>query len=622
MSGIAAVFMPDGRAADPAVLTVMLDAMKVRGPHGRSEWTSGQTALGFLAFHATPEAVGEPQPYVDSRSGHVLVFDGRLDNRDELFDAIEGRVSRGDGDAAYAAAAFDRWGADAPAHFVGDFALVLWDPATRQMFCARDVMGVRPLCYARTRDGALLVASEIRALLATGRVDDRVNEGKALELLAEGRPRCEETLYAAIRYVAPARSLTAGCAGITERRYWDFDPGRTVRYARDGDYIDHARHLLTQAVRACARAIGRTGLLLSGGVDSSAIVALAAAEGIDCEALSVVFPGRACDESRFIRDVAMHCGVPSTLIEYAPQDRQWYDRSVEEYADLPDYPNGVMLDPLREYAAQSSVRVLLTGCGGDEWFTGSRFHYADWLRHGALLRTARQVVSDARVRGVRWSASTVVRFGVWPVLPAGMRARIVHARPGLRRKIVPDWIGPEAAARTALESRIAFTVTPREGESHAQAEIRSYASGRSAHSEEMDDRSASRAGVEQRHPFYDRRLMEFAYALPEDQRWRGQYIKRLLRTAIHELPDSVRWRTTKAEFSPVYLDAVARYGAMETPRLVERGWVRSRAFDDRAARLHAGPLWMMLAMEQWLESNSTRSPYGRYEGQAKTRALA
>lgn len=630
MSGIAAMFMPDGRPADPAVLTVMLEVMKVRGPHGRSAWNGGQAALGFLAFHSTPEAVAERQPRIDSGSGRVLVFDGRLDNRDELFEAVDGRVSRGDGDAAYAAAAFDRWGADAPAHFVGDFALVLWDPSTRQLLCARDVMGVRPLCYANTREGALLVASEIRALLATGLVDDRVNEGKALELLAEGRACCEETLYSAIRYLPPARSLTAGPSGVAIRRYWDFDPGRTVRYARDEDYVDHARHLLVQAVHACARTIGRTGILLSGGMDSSSVAALAAAQGINCEALSVVFPARSCDESRFIEDVTTYCGVPSTRVAYAPQSREWYERSVEEYADVPDYPNSAMFEPLREHAARSGTRVLLTGYGGDEWFTGSRFHYADWLRAGALFRVARQAVSDAQVRGLGWSASAVVRFGAWPMLPAVVRAGILHARPALRGKIVPDWIGPEAAARAALESRIAFKVTPREGESHAQAEIRSYASGMAAHSEEMEDRAASRAGVEQRHPFYDRRLMEFAYALPEDQRWRGAYIKRLLRTAVHELPDSVRWRTSKAEFSPVYLDAIIRQRAAGLPRLVERGWITPVAFDqmseyvreavasnDRLAIVRAGSFWILLAIEQWLEFATMRSHYGRYNRYAE-----
>src|SRR5688572_29343610 len=114
MSAVAAVFMTDGGPADPGVLAAMLEVLGGRGPHGRTGWREGSVALGFLPFHATPESVTERQPHLDPRSGSVIAFDGRLDNRDELVDSLEGAVSNRDGDAAFAAAAFDRWDTEAP----------------------------------------------------------------------------------------------------------------------------------------------------------------------------------------------------------------------------------------------------------------------------------------------------------------------------------------------------------------------------------------------------------------------------------------------------------------------------------------------------------------------------
>lgn len=633
MSGLAAVFIPDGRPADPAVLSVMLDAMRVRGPDGTSAWHRGPAALGFLALHTTPESQHERQPYEDPRTGRVVVFDGRLDNRDDLIAALAGAASPRDGDAALALAAFERWGTDAPVHLLGDFAFTLWDPAARRILCARDVMGVRPLCYAQTNDGALLIASEMRALLATGLVDASINEGRALEFLSERGYHGTETLYTAITRLAPAHTLIAGPSGIRTHRHWDFDAGASIRHRRDEDYVEHARHLLTQAVRAQTRAVGRVGISLSGGVDSSALTALTSAAGVECEGFSVVFPGRPCDETPFIDAVSAHCGVPATKVPYQPARPGWYAQNTSDYQDLAEYPNGVMLDGAHARASASGVRVLLTGCGGDEWFAGSRFHYADWLRQGAAARIVRQLTADVAVRGPRRAMLNLAMFGVWPVLPGAVRSGIKHVVRSKSREVVPAWIHPDTASRTGLASRIAFKVSPREGETFAQAEMRLLMTiGIQAHNEEMDDRSMTRAAVEHRHPFYDRRIMEFAYALPEDQRWRGRYRKHLLRSAVPELPEAIRWRQDNAEFTGVMIDGLRSVMRPSVPRLSERGWIVPEVFLEMHGRcrraLASGdacrwplvmPLWMMFAVECWLEQTMTRSHHDR---RTETAAIA
>ncbi len=625
MSGIAAIVKTEG-SADRAVLSRMLESMSSRGPDGASLLSAGPAALGFLALHTTPESLNERQPYIDPRSSRVVVFDGRLDNRCDLLEALDGAVSLHDGDAAFVAAAFDKWGIDAASHLIGDFALAVWDPHRRRLFGARDVMGVRPFCYARGSDGSLLVASEMRGLLATRLVDDGINEARVLEFLSERGYHQSETQYTAIVRLPPAHALVAEDGAVRTFRFWDFGEGRSPRYRRDAEYAEHLRHLLQQSVRAASRTIGPVGIFLSGGVDSSALTAIAAHDGIDCEAFSVVCPGQPHDESHFIRAVSTHCGVRVTELPYDSTPADWYIANARDYADLPEYPNGTMLDELRARGAASGVRVMLTGCGGDEWLTGSRFHYADWLRDGDVVRVIRQFGSDLVAKGPRRAANYLAMCGVWPVLPQALRRSVKRVVKPKARQIVPDWIASDAAARTSLESRIAFKVTPRAGERFAQAEMRLLlAIGVEAHSQEMDDRSMTRGGVEHRHPFFDRRIIEFAYGLPEDQRWRGPYIKHVLRAAVPELPDAVRWRRDKAEFSDVITDGVQRIVARPAPRLLERDWIvpgvvadmrdrfqRAIAARDRTAWQLGMPLWMIFAVETWLESLETRSRHDRY----------
>jgi asparagine synthase (glutamine-hydrolysing) len=624
VSGIAAVLMPDGQAVDSRVIATMLDSMTARGPDGTTMWQSGPLGLGFLALHTTPEAVREPQPHIDRATGRAIAFDGRLDNRDDLIEALGGTVTHHDGDAALVVAAFNRWGTDAAIRLVGDFALAIADPAARSLLCIRDVIGVRPLCYARSRTGALFVASEMRALLATGMVDEAINEARALEFLSERRYDSAETLYTNVLRLPPAHVLTADHRATRAFRYWDLDPAKNVVYRRDEEYLEHSGELFGRVVRAQTRSSTRVGVLLSGGVDSSAVAALAVSTGAACEALSIIFPGQPCDESAFIRDVAERYGIVSTVIEHRPQSPQWYEQSIEDYGDLPDYPNGAMLDPLRERAAASGVRVLLTGAGGDEWFDGSRFHYADWLRRGALMRVARYLTSDVVSRGVRMTASDFAILGVWPTLPPSLRGVIKRVvSPGTRR-VVPEWIPAGAAVRTALEARIAFKVTPRDGESFSQADMRTgMALGSQVYMAEMDDRSASRAGVEQRNPLYDRRVIEFAYGLPEEQRWRGSCRKYLLRQAV-DLPPAVRARRDKAEFSDVIIQALHSLKRTSVPHLCERGWIVPEVFadmHDRFCRLTdagdprrwqlAMPLWMLFAVDRWLEHAVKRRRHER-----------
>ena len=618
MSGIAAIFTRSARPADARDLATMLSAMRWRGGNGSATWLGGGVALGAETRHVTPESIGEPHPFVDRRTGVVVLLDGRLDNRDDLRIELHHSVSGKDGDAAYIAAAYERWGANVAERLVGDFALVVWDPRHQRLTCARDVMGVRPLYYAAAADGTLVVASALSAILATGLVPDDLNEARALEHLVERGQHTSETLYSSVMRLAPAHSLVATRSAVAISRHWDLTPGRILRYRDDREYVAHAQQVLGQAVRAQSRADGRVGILLSGGIDSSAVSAIAAAAGVECETVTVTFPGQDCDESSMASAVAASCGFNWHAVPYAPKGLDWYAASAQRHLDLPDYPNGAILEPARRLAHDAGVRVLMTGFGGDEWFTGSPYRYADWLTNGAWMRAAGAFVDEVRLRGWRYPSREALLCGAWPVLPD--RARRTVKRAIGRRDMLPPWIPIDAAQRIDLLARVSVRVTPRRGETFAQADLRTIAmSGFRVHSEEMEDRATLESGIEQRSPMYDRRVIEFAFALPDEQRWRGTMRKCLLREAAGERLAPIRNRRDKAEFSGTYLDALAA-AAGEYPLLEARGWidaaavreVRRRAADYRTSGDHrfwglVTPLWMFHALETWLAATRRRA---------------
>jgi asparagine synthase (glutamine-hydrolysing) len=214
-----------------ATLRRMLDSMRSRGPDGATSWADGHAAIGYLSLVTTPEARAERQPFVDRLTGHVVVMDGRLDNRDDLLGMLDGAVAAADSDVDFVAAAYRRWDVDAFSRLLGDFALAIWNPAARTLTCARDVMGVRPLCYAWSDDGDLLVASEVRALLATGLVPSDINEARALEHLAGQEQHRTETLFRRISRIAAGHVVVFGAGReVRSRAVWSVVPPPAALY--------------------------------------------------------------------------------------------------------------------------------------------------------------------------------------------------------------------------------------------------------------------------------------------------------------------------------------------------------------------------------------------------------
>ncbi|MDE3154718.1 MAG: hypothetical protein KGN76_06425 [Acidobacteriota bacterium] len=592
MSAIAGVLRFDGAPADAALLARMLDSMRHRGTDGRGVWTADGATLGTLARHTTPESVGERQPLVCEDRGLVLVFDGRIDDREAIARRLEadGFPVRGGTDAEIVLRACERWGSACPAHLLGDFAFAIWDRGRRRLFCARDIIGVRPLCYRTTASG-LQFASEPQALLQDAGFGPRPNEGMVAEHLAGIVTSRRETVVDGLMRLQPAHLLEAGPEGISERRYWTPDPARTIRYRTDREYEEHLRAVFRDAVRDRLRARTRVGVMLSGGLDSSSIAGMAAVLHRDepgvpaLETVSLTFPGRPCDEAPYAEAVNRMWGIrghaiPDPRVPWVPVA----EREARRYADVPGTPSLTNAEVFAALPRTAVPPVFLFGAGGDEWLRGSPARYADLLGAGRIGRLARQLAHDARTDDfVGWPAA--LRQAVWPLLPEPLRRMLKTA---VRHDVVPPWVAPDLVTRTALRDRLAQFRTGLQFASRAQIDgYQEATSGEATLAMERLDRALAFLGVEGRHPFHDRRLIELALAFPPDQLWRDGQAKSLTRRAFADLlPPAVRQRTGRPDYAHLMADALVAHGQAATqawPAVTARGWV----VKDRLAAEHA-----------------------------------
>ncbi len=601
-----AIVQLDGASPGPQILHQMGASLAAIPHESQRQWVGRGAALGALVSSTTTEEALTEQPLVDEPSGLSALLAGRLDNRSELAAQL-GVDERLRSDVHLVLRAFERWGAAAFEHLMGDFAATVWDGHRRQLWCARDPSGACPV-YFRVAGHRVLLSSDIVALLAPEETVEPDEVAIAARLAGHVVDN-ERTLYRNIRRLPPAHRMRVDDHGVTINRFFDHDFGARLRLKDDREYAEHFRGHLQDAVQDQSRAQSPLAVDLSGGLDSSSICAMAGElqragrlQAPSWEPYSLRFPGMGCDESRYIDAVLGHLEVvgrghePRPLSDTAERARR--------YQDMPDYPNGAMADGLYALARTNGCQVVLSGCGGDEWLTGSYASAADLLASGAVGPLIRGAAAATGWRP--WAmARHMVGHALKPWLPPAVRQALSSA------PTFAPWIDRRLARRVDLAARLARPRRKLPGATHAQtATVRSVESGWVFHGLEMEARAASYHGLELRYPFTDRRLVAFCLAIPEDQRARSGITKWVLRGAMKGLlPEIVRMRRDKAEFSEVVEQALTTLPALPTSRwqLSRRGWIDPNRLAEALARArncpksaHLHALWSTFALEMWV----------------------
>ena len=338
MCGIAGIFhLSTPKPVDPARLERMCAAMAHRGPDGPGVWTAPGVGLGHLRLSII-DLAGSPQPMASADGRAMLVFNGEIYNYRELREELRGSGAQfhTDGDSEVILAAWQKWGPDCVTRLHGMFAFAIYDLAQRTLFLARDRLGVKPLFYAPLSDGSLAFASELKGLLAHPLLRREIDPLAVEDYLTWG-------------YVPDHRSILAGVhklpAGHTlllrhdaplpvPSQYWDVSFAER-RKGRASDLEAELLHLLRQAVTSRMVSDVPLGAFLSGGVDSSAVVALMAeASSSPVKTCSIGFDVAALDESGYAAKVAQQFATDHRARQVSPDDFADIDTLVAMFDEI------------------------------------------------------------------------------------------------------------------------------------------------------------------------------------------------------------------------------------------------------------------------------------------------
>ncbi len=627
MSGFCALVDLSGAPVDREILLAMASAASRRGPDGMTHRIANRTAntgdAGFchLALHATAESLGERQPLRNPDGSLHLVADVRLDNREELIDwltgdgFLDGLDRKDPGDAELILAAWRRWAEDCPVHLLGDFAFVLWDARRKRVFAACDPLGSKPLHWART-GSVLCLASEAQQILQHPGVPRTLDEVAVGDFLACRVPEPSRTFFRDVHRLSPAHRLTADATRFRIERFWDVDTGVHTVYARDEDYAAHFLELFRCAVSDRLRTRSdAVGVLMSGGLDSSSVAAAAAL----CPgnrrlfAASFLFDRlEECDERRFIQATTANLGLESELIAAERFPVLDDPGTCRPSLEAPFVAWDACFHEALRRARARGARVLLTGHGGDDLLWGSRLVYADRLRRGDL-RAGFEVLRHALDNRHAWSW-ILYNHLVQPLLPTTADRALRRLTGRVADSDLPGWIDAGFARRTGLAER-ARAIPPRRSRDAARQAIhesfRQTPWDRSSH---WYDQHAAAFGIEVRHPFLDRRLIEFLVSIPPAQIYKVDLSKRLLRQAMAGLlPEAVRLRHAKTNLN-TFLDFSLGGGRRDrierllaTPLATDLGILDRKHLLAAYKRSQDGGsgefdlrLWNPIALEVWL----------------------
>jgi asparagine synthase (glutamine-hydrolysing) len=572
-----------------------------RGGDAEGATAVGEAALAHRHSWATPEEVGETQPLSDPSGRYWIVCDGRVDSRDELLPTLGASPGEGAGmsDAAVLLEVFARWGVAGFARVVGPFAAAIWDATERRLTLVRDALGDRPLCYALL-PGAVVAASEEQAVLAHPGVSDALDERRVAQFFAFGGLDGDATFFTAVREVLPGHALVVESGRATTVRYWEAAAAEPLRLRDDREVAEAFAERLRAAVRAHLRGTTPPALMLSGGLDSSAIAATAAPLAPGLKAVSWVFDELpSCDERAWIDPVVRHCGLEP--LQFAG-DAEWPLRELAGWRRNPNSPEDDLyrrlVERARELARSAGCTVLLSGMFGDHLYSGVHGWLWERLGDGRALGDAR---TELRGRGGLRRLGVALLLRRVPAPVKRLRRAMTGPRPWLTR-----YAGEMLAEAGAWPPSAARGLRP--------AQHRSVLGLLAAHGVSGETFHAASAGVDVRYPFRDRRVVELMLRLPSDQLYRPGVSRPVLREAMRGLlPEAVRSRTGKTSLEALFRRGVGdreqaamqrqlAAGAPHWERFVRPEWVAARTPGRAGGDLAELVLCSCILFGRWLDN--------------------
>lgn len=616
-----------------------------RGPDGEGTWASpgGHVALGFRRLAILDLGPGGHQPMVSEDQRLALVFNGEIYNYLSLRAELEARGCsfRGTSDTEVLLHAFREWGVEATVpKLLGMFAIALWDDRDRLLYLVRDRLGKKPLYYG-WQQGAFLFGSELKALRAHPAFHAEIDRTALARYLRFSCVPGPASIYEGILKLQPASWLCirADMPGIhpPPHRYWDAaevarkgqqDPLRLS----DQEATRELEVLLSDAVRRRLVADVPVGAFLSGGIDSSTVVALMQASGTHPRTFTVGFSAGEYDESHYAAAVARHLGCEHTELQVTPTEARAVIPGLPALYDEPFADSSQIPTFLVSQLARRQVVVALSGDGGDEVFGGYHRYVSGTSLWSALERIPRPLRASlsrllASLPPRAWDGLGRAVDRAFPSLAQGLLtgnrvqklASVLDAVDidALYLRLVSTWADPQAPL-------ISGNIPPQARSGMLDPSFLSSPAHRMMLADLVGylpddilvklDRASMGAGLEARAPLLDHRVVEFAWRLPHEMKIRGKVGKWLLRQVLQRyVPRAMVERPKQGFGVPIdeWLRGPLREWAEDllSERVLKRGGFFSPSVVRDALREHLSgtknrqhELWAVLMFQAWMES--------------------
>jgi len=594
-----------------------------RGPDARTLWVDGNVGLGHCRLSIIDLSTGA-QPMTNEDGTVWIVFNGEIYNFQELREVLiaKGHVFKSRSDTEVIVHAYEEFGTECVSHLRGMFAFAIWDSKHERLFIARDRVGIKPLYYSQTKD-ALWFGSEIKAIIADPSVNREINHQAIRTFLAFNYVPGEETLFRSVKKLLPGHYLLVEQGKVTIRKYWDLKFTEERWNKTFDEAVEELHALLSTTVRDHMIADVPVGVLLSGGLDSSAVLSLAVqATGKRVNTFTVGFDGaQVVDERPYARAVAEQFGSEHHEISFTENDFWKF---------LPDYirhmeepvcePPAIALYYVSKLARQH-VKVVLSGEGGDEAFGGYP-NYPNTMRMqraadllGPLARTVGLVTQWA---GNRSGDSRVQRYGHALGRPLAEHYFSRTSSPAsFFARSAGQLLTPEFRKDTSADSTANLVRELASGvSSQPLLNQMLYIDSKTWLPDDLlvkADKITMANSIELRVPLLDHKLLEFAASLPPEFKVRGRETKRVLKAAFAKvLPPEIIQRK-KAGF-PVPYEGWLSNGLsgnvadiLLSDRATSRNYFqksevqRVLAANSQYGRL-AKEVFCLLALELWLQT--------------------
>jgi asparagine synthase (glutamine-hydrolysing) len=617
MCGLSGILHLKQQPVDERMIRRMSDCIAHRGPDADGFFIEQEIALGHRRLSIIDLSEVANQPLFDPTGRYALIFNGEMYNFREVKQQLPDYPYKTNGDSEVILAAYSKWGPACLEKFAGMFVVVIWDRQKKELFIARDRMGVKPLYYYN--DGEhFLFASEIRALLGSGLVPRKVNTAAIddfLEYQSVGFP------HSIIQHVM---QLEAGCwmrisnSQVQIKKYWDITQVKAAGDLNDKAFVQQRlKALLEQSVSRRMISDVPLGAFLSGGIDSSAVVGLMAAATTEpVNTFTIGFEEKAFDESGYAAIIAKKFNTRHTTVKVQPQ---LFLDELQHALNSMDSPSG---DGVNTYVVskkirQSGLTVALSGVGGDELFAG----YPFFRQYHKMRRWKNAWNSTRLLRTVAAGFIPLngsIRSDRMKQMLASERVSIASCYPIFRQINSPRLIGKLTNYQVDSHSLVAQQLQDKLAAIErfpdlSQVSIAEYL-GYTQHTLLKDtDQMSMAVSLEVREPFFDHELVEFALNIPDKWKY-PTYPKSLLVESLGDLlpreivhrkkqgfvfPWEVWMKNELRSFCETRIQQLAGRNFMVAEQVLSR-WKQFLKGDGSVRWME---IWLLVILEYWLEKN-------------------